>query len=75
MRTRVIAKSLSSIDRSALVKFLKFHWRRVKKLFVRKAESKVMAEKEKKNSEQFDLCEKAVARSSTKLPPYPKTAA
>ena len=50
MRTRVIAKSLSSIDRSALVKFLKFHWRRVKKLFVRKAESKVMAEKEKKKS-------------------------
>ena len=49
MRTRVIAKSLSSIERSALVKFLKFHWRRVKKLFVRKAESKVMAEKEKKN--------------------------
>ena len=34
-----------------------------------------MTEKEEKNPEQFDLCEKAVARSRSKLPLHPKTAA
>ena len=76
VRTRLIAKFLSATERSALVeKTSENFWNSLKESEKNYSLERLKVkwrQKKKKKTEQFDLCEKAVARKQIKIAPSSK---